>query len=168
MLSGAGTTRSRARGRLRRCYCTRPSSIRAAARQNWWRRPRKTVASYSLTFAVRSAKIWGRWHWATVASPWTAPSSWIAGMVPTNRNVTEKHRNFSISLANARSGARARCAENVSDAEKTPTGPATRNYLVSATMGFPWDTIAASATARMPELAQSPGSIDFPGGLDPF
>ena len=117
---------------------------------------RNAAASYSLTFAVRSAKIWGRWHWATVASPWTALSSWIAGMNPTNRADAVEHFFFPISLANARSGARARCAENVSDAEKTPTGPATRNYLVSATMGFPWDTIATSATARMPELAQRP------------
>ena len=168
MLSGAGTTRSRARGRLRRCYCTRPSSIRAAARQNWWRRPRKTAASYSLTFAVRSAKIWGRWRWATGASPWTVLSSWIAGVNPTNRADAVKHRVFQISLANARLGARARCTENVSDAEKTPTDPATRDHLVSATMGFPWDTITASATARMPEFAQSPGSIDFREGIDPF
>ena len=39
MLSGAGTARSRAPGRLRRCYCTRPSSIRVGARRNRWRRP---------------------------------------------------------------------------------------------------------------------------------
>ena len=106
---------------------------------------RKAAASYSSTLAVRSAK-----------------------MNPTNRNVTEKHRFFSIPLANAHSGARVRCAESVSDAEKTPTDPATRDHLVSATMGFPWDTITASATARMPEFAQSPGSIDFREGIDPF
>ena len=66
---------------------------------------------------------------AAVASPWTAPSSRIVKMEPMNPTVTEKHGFVSISLANARSGVRARRAGNVSDAGKTPTDPATRDRL---------------------------------------
>ena len=59
----------------------------------------------------------------------------------------------------ARSRLPERNADTLSNAVKTPTEPATRDHLCSATMGLPWVTFAASVASDIPELAQNLGSI---------